>query len=277
MCISRGHKIAYEQRGQTHNVDMKTLVSITRKFGGRVALDFGKAVLDNCRQDHTVYRSQYHWVGPAADEGSRTQSDSRLRRATCLFLLRPHPDDSSIYQNYELLKRANLVLVDDIFLTSIDWPISRMVRAVDGVITTHSTLLLDAMAAETPVVRIPVNNNVLKDQKFVDTSLPIESIEDLAVIGDEDWHKGRIPDKLFAKDQVRQNRSWFSPSLNFFLNLRSVLNQSDSKQDAEKAKRFSETNFYNIAQLLNFSDNPHHNIAAVDSALKLYLNEPWDV
>ena len=41
------------------------------------------------------------------------------------------------------------------FLFCIDWPVARLLRAVDGVITTYSTLMIDAVAAEKPVVVLP--------------------------------------------------------------------------------------------------------------------------
>lgn len=80
-----------------------------------------------------------------------------------LFVLRPHPDDATSFENPQIFGIPNVLFVDEITLLSIDWSVSRLLRAVDGVITTYSTIAIDAAAAGKPVVFLPS-----EDLGFVD-------------------------------------------------------------------------------------------------------------
>jgi hypothetical protein len=91
-----------------------------------------------------------HWSAVARTEEQMLSwiRDLAAAHPDILFVLRPHPEDASVFGWN--IDRPNIVILDDLALICMDWPVARLVRAVDLVVSVPSTLLLDALAAGTP-------------------------------------------------------------------------------------------------------------------------------
>lgn len=92
-----------------------------------------------------------HWNALQASEESVEEWIAGLCGAhpDYLFVLKPHPMDASVHS--WATDRSNVMVLDDVLLSCMDWPVSRLLKSVDLVVTYPSTILLDAMAAGTPV------------------------------------------------------------------------------------------------------------------------------
>ena len=119
---------------QAEDVFAHRLGDWTRRFKKRVVVGLG-----------------LHYAALGQDSNSVRLWLERLcqRHPDTLFILRPHPEDVSIY-GWDT-RFENVLILDDIALTVIDWPVVRLLRSVDLLVTSPSTLVLDALAADTPV------------------------------------------------------------------------------------------------------------------------------
>ena len=173
---------------------------------GPVAGGFGRAILIGLG---------LHWRIHNHDAAGTAAWIARLcdRNPDTLFVIRPHPDDASPYEHAEMLGHPNVLLADELFLLTIDWPVARLLRTMDGVITTYSTLLIDAMAAGKPVVVLPHAAQLGVKQ----ASLPMAGPDDACPTLDEtDWATGQLPAALREprRDAAEAARAaWFAPSL----------------------------------------------------------------
>lgn len=105
------------------------------------------------------------------------------------FLVKPHPSER--VEEYEVLAQENSLIVDDIILGAMDLHISRLIHGVDIVVSSLSTLLLDAVIAGKPFVQYATGNEF--SYQFCD---PIE----LSALGD------------YLKDEAL----WNSPEISRF-------------------------------------------------------------
>ena len=186
-----------------------------------------------------------------------------------LFFIKPHPDDNSIYDFIASTDAENVILVDDILLTSIDWPLMRLVKAVDGVITTHSTLILDALISGTPVVRLPVEEERISSDVIRLASFPFKNFSSIPTITSEEWINGNLPRALSVPaltlpDNYRVNYS-------FFDSLIQIANHSSSELSKEAKQSLAEA-IASSMQYVNLNQNPHKNIASIDEAMERFLN-----
>ncbi|MEL4377913.1 hypothetical protein [Brucella cytisi] len=191
------------------------------------------------------------------------------RNPAQLFFVKPHPDDSSIYDFVSRRLYKNIILIDDILLTSMDWPLMRLLKAVDGVITTQSTLILDALIAGTPVARLPVEELKAFDSGLNNASFPFDDISIIPMISHDEWSQGAIPIALsnptISLPKAFGNHPCFFSNIIALSNNRKSLNASSVK--ASTAKALSEA-----MQHLNLNGNPHKDIYAIDAALEIFLS-----
>lgn len=135
-----------------------------------------------------------------------------------LFLVRPHFEDFTLYKNFDhLFSRDNIALVDEMFLLSIDLPVTRLLAMVDGVISTYSSLFLDAKAARKPVAFLPWQQNHGPDADgILPVSMPIprERLSSLQV-DDSTIERGLLPSALEVDDTCNGDTfaAWFKPSV----------------------------------------------------------------
>jgi len=161
-----------------------------------------------------------HWQVHASGGAETVAWLHRLsaRNPEVLFLLRTHPDDATIYEHPDVLTLPNVLVVDEMALLSMDIPVARLLRDVDGVITTSSTLILDALAASKPVALLPSQHKWdSPGNLFHRVSTPLIKDAHLSVVSGEDWAAGRLPDGLDSPASVDQD--WFAPSRNAVGNL----------------------------------------------------------
>ncbi|KAB2777289.1 capsular polysaccharide export protein, LipB/KpsS family [Brucella anthropi] len=190
----------------------------------------------------------------------------------CLFFIKPHPDDSSIYDFITSNPSQNILLVDDILLISMDWSLMRLLKAVDGLITTHSTLILDALAAQTPVACLPVDDSVLMSSGVKNASFPTDDFTLVPLISDEEWNEGTIPRCLeFLPDYYKDTEN-LQNSLYFYENLVKLLTL-DSKEDGWESvdTKATEALFFS-ARHLNLSQNPHREMQSIDEAIEIFVS-----
>lgn len=185
-----------------------------------------------------------------------------------LFFIKPHPDDSSIYSILASMHCKNFVLVDDILLTSIDWPLMRLIKAVDGVITTYSTLIIDALSAGTPVSTIPSDTDKTSNPIFVDAWSASDYGGMPPVLTEEEWTHGKVPafpaKKEIASDGLDEDEDFFTKIL--------LINNTWQDLDAASSKIAAAKIFYEAARYINLNKNPHPDISALDEALEIFLS-----
>jgi hypothetical protein len=199
------------------------------------------------------------------------------RNPDTLFVLRPHPDDSSVYGRPDLLARPNLVLMDDMALLALDWPVARLVRAVDGVITTYSTLALDALAAGRPLAVLPYRHDqARRPEAFFPASLPLNGAADaLPVLSDEDWNAGCLPAALTSpRDGTPQEagREWFEPSRHCLSRI-TGLGRGAAAHAVEPTRDAMAEAAFEAARFVSFDRHPHQDRANFTAGLTAFLNE----
>ena len=185
-----------------------------------------------------------------------------------LFFIKPHPDDNSIYDFIASTEAENAILVDDILLTSIDWPLMRLVKAVDGVITTHSTLILDALIAGTPVVRLPVEEDYISSDVIRLASFPFKNFSSIPTITADEWVNGGVPHTLSVPALTLPDN--YHVNYGFFDSLIEIVKHPSSERSKE-AKQSLAAAIVSSMQHVNLNQNPHKNIASIDEAMERFL------
>lgn len=185
-----------------------------------------------------------------------------------LFFIKPHPDDSSIYDFFSEKPYRNAILIDDILLTSMDWPLMRLLKAVDGAITTQSTLILDANIAGTPVVRLPVEESKAFGVGLTNASLSFDDVSVVPMISSDEWVQAAIPAAL-SKSAVSLADSEGNCTC-FFSNI-VALSGKQASLDAGSVKASTAKALSDAMQYVNLNNNPHKDIRAIDEALERFL------
>jgi hypothetical protein len=185
-----------------------------------------------------------------------------------LFFIKPHPDDSSIYDFFSEKTYRNAVLIDDILLTSMDWPLMRLLKAVDGAITTQSTLILDGNIAGTPVVRLPVEESKAFGAGLANASLLFDDVSVVPMISSDEWVQGAIPAAL-SKSVVSLAESEGNHTC-FFSNI-IALSSKQPGLNAGSVKASTAEALSEAMQYVNLNNNPHNDISAIDEALERFL------
>jgi len=225
----------------------------TRSFGQHilVALNLHWAVHQHSTSD------TYGWLSRLLEKNSDK-----------LFFIKPHPDDSSIYTVMANIQHKNFILVDDILLTSMDWPLIRLIKAVDGVITTYSTLIIDALSAGTPVSIIPADKDKTSSPIFVDAWSPSDYGGIPPALTEEEWVQGKVPafpaKKAITSDGLDEDDDFFTKIL--------LINNTWQELDAISSKIAAAKIFYEASRYINLNKNPHPDISALDEALEIFLS-----
>lgn len=92
----------------------------------------------------------------AKDQTSKHLEDMMKKNKDIFFILKTHPSEPAA--DYAYIQQPNCMIVDDILLGIIDFPISRLVASVDAVISSLSTLLLDGAIAGKKVILYDTDN-----------------------------------------------------------------------------------------------------------------------
>lgn len=204
-----------------------------------------------------------HWDVHAAGPEATAEWLARLADANpdVLFLLRPHPDDPSVHDRTDLLARPNVLLIDELVLFALDAAVARLVGEVDGVITTASTLVLDAVAAGRPVVVLPTRDTYGDPAHFLPMARGYLE-RSPPVLTREEWATGALPAGL---DRPSQPGPAFAPSRRAAERLVALL------ASPPPAPAFPlHTRYGNIAEAflaLDFDKHPHSGLARVADAL----------
>lgn len=216
-----------------------------------------------------------HW---AIHQHSAEETLSWLERLSAknqdtLFIIRPHPDDSSIYSAEALLSKKNVMLLDEMLLLSMDMQISRILKGVDAVITTYSTLAIDAVAAGKPVILLPFSKFDHTSTQYLKKSAPwISSGIELPVLDHTSWSKGEVPNfRLAGNAQSSLSKSsWFNPSLNSIQNICSLAARSLIDRNEDQISRMSIA-LASAIKSLCLDKNPHRDRELVTRAIQRFI------
>jgi hypothetical protein len=217
-----------------------------------------------------------HWNVHSHGPSETYQWIDRLTRENpeTLFLIRPHPDDSTAYEASALFERSNIVMADEILLQCLDWPVARLLRACDGVITTYSTLVIDAAAAGKPVVLLPSSSSAQDPASFLPVSTPWrQGVAAIPVITADEWSSGALPKPIRAVATEHENPdpAWFDPSREFLPRLAraTMAGRTESSASAEatlaKALMFA-------TQRHRLDENPNPARKRVTEALSAFVS-----
>jgi len=197
------------------------------------------------------------------------------RNPSTLFVLRPHPDDATIYERPGLFEHLpNLLLADEMTLLSMDWPVSRLVSAVDGVLTTYSTLVIDAAAAGKPVALLPSRPGAQDPAQYLTPSRPPSLDERLLhTLTDAEWASGTLPRNLVAGSpggMALQDEAWFAPSLYSVANIARI-GKAPIQPGLDKVMAAIGRQMTLAAFGLNLDVNPHPDRTRITTALQRHL------
>ena len=210
-----------------------------------------------------------HWLAHQGDQASVADWLTRASEAhpDILFLLRPHPDDWRSIDTAFVANNPNVLMLDDMTLLCIDWPLSRILRAVDGVISTHSTLVLDSLAAGTPTAILPTG---ITDQRLVDVQRRWRAMgaidlaaEDLANgLLPQGWTRARTDLDLHAGERYDD----------FVSGLLALIDQPDDPAAYAAAREAVRDSFLISCRDLSLDSHPHANRQAVSAALDAFAS-----
>lgn len=234
---------------------------------GNCAADFSQVILVGLNLHWAVHvhgaSDTYAWI----DRLTRANSET-------LFVIRPHPDDGSVYEVPALLERANIVIADEMLLQCLDWPVARLVRAADGVISTYSTLVIDAAAAGKPVVLLPAQGSARDAASFLPASLPWpEGVDALPLLSADEWSSGALPAVLQPRTEprIRCDTTWFDPSWTCLTMLIEVA-QTRRIGASDAAERSVAQALMTAARWHSLDDNPHRDRERVCEAISRFVS-----
>ena len=198
----------------------------------------------------------YEWVRRTID-----------RNPNCLFILRPHPDDHSIYAMADILQSPNILLLDDMTLLAMDVSISRLMQDVDGVISTNSSLHIDAMAAGKPTVMLPSQPGLTERGGLLDSSWPTRTGNAPETISTEEWSTGKLPSALNIPAEV--DSEWFAPSAETLQTLAKLA--PHPKRLPEIVERTTSALVVAGNRQLSFNRHPHRDMILLSEALSAFV------
>lgn len=234
---------------------------------------FGTFVADYARS--ILIGLNLHWGVHSHSPEATYQWIARLcaRNPDTLFILRPHPDDATIYEQPALLQVSNLMLIDELTLLSMDWPVSRLVSAVDGVLTTYSTLVIDAVAARKPVALLPYSDSARNPSQYLRPSQPrVVHGGIVPTLNSAEWTSGTLPTCLAnarGTTMVRDD-TWFGPSWTCLSKIVQIASRSSPSGKAKTASEIG-LQLLDATYNLNLDRNPHPDRTRIIAALDRFL------
>jgi hypothetical protein len=196
-----------------------------------------------------------------------------------LFIIRPHPEDSTVYERPELFEIDNVVVLDELALLALDWTVDRLVASVDIVVSTFSTLVLNAAAAKKPFCLLPMRTKVWAKRAYFPLSCPWSGaeLENLPIVSESEFLSGAIPEKLFSAEELEDPKvsAWFASSSLFWSNLSLNLSQQDvADADLSILKNDLNARASFILAGHNFDMHPHRNRQNVNRAIEVFCSKP---
>jgi hypothetical protein len=173
-----------------------------------------------------------------------------------------------------LLDRPNILLADELFLLSIDWPVARLVKAVNGVITTWSTLAIDAVAAGKPIVLLPsIARHAGDTAAFLPASVPWhKDSHRIRVLAPDEWASGQLPEELRGDvtGYIAPTEEWFTPSWMSLARLAEV-GKGPQLQGLKVAERILAGALAQAARWHSLDFNPHRDRHRLTMSLTRFL------
>jgi hypothetical protein len=126
--------------------------------GSGAALDDRLGVRTADYRRTVLFGTNLRWSAHTARRGSIIPDLCRLidSHPDLLFIVKTHPNER--VSDYRKALRKNSLVFDDVLLTRMDLSISRLVRVADLVVSSLSTLLLDAAVAGKPFLLFDTGN-----------------------------------------------------------------------------------------------------------------------
>lgn len=210
-----------------------------------------------------------HWLAHQGDQASVADWLTRAAQAhpDILFLLRPHPDDWRSIDTAFVAHHSNVLMLDEITLLCTDWPLSRILRAVDGVISTHSTLVLDSLACGTPTAILPTG---ITDPRLIDVQRRWRALGaiDLAA---EALANGLLPQDwptVRADIELRAGKRYDD----FLSGLLALIDEPDDPAARVAARGAVQDSFLMSCRDLSLDSHPHANRQAVSARLDAFAS-----
>lgn len=110
--------------------------------------------------DKTVLlATNMHWVLHTHSKDRVYENFHKIieKNPNVFFIIKPHPAEN--ISDYKVFKYNNSIVLDDLILGTIDFTIPRLIAGVDAVISSQSTLLLEAMIAGKNTIQYNTGNS----------------------------------------------------------------------------------------------------------------------
>ena len=135
-----------------------------------------------------------------------------------MFLIKPHPFDKSFKKSLDFDRIDNLIYLDQYILNMVGWPLSRIIKGCDGVITTFSSIMADAECAKVPIAMFPHENIQKLNANHIDVDSLIPqsiSLGKIQVVSKKLIHEGRLP--LFKLNPNKFHDQWHQKNHEFLI------------------------------------------------------------
>lgn len=208
-----------------------------------------------------------HWLAHDRQESGFADWLARTARHNpdVLFLLRPHPDDWHMTGGSSQMDLPNVLVLDEITLLCIDWPMTRVLSAIDGVISTHSTLVLDGLAAGKPTAIFPTG---ITDEHLLDVERAWKE-RGAVELSDDEISRGVLPKnwlECYSADVFARPAGY----VDFLSGLLALLDRHDDAEAIATATWEVERSFLESCRDLCLDAHPHANRQAVSVAIEQF-------
>lgn len=211
-----------------------------------------------------------HWLAHQSESGQTFDwlTAAADRYPDYLFLVRPHPDDWVALGATDLAARSNVIILDETTLMCVDWPLSRVIAAVDLVISTHSTLVGDALAAGKPTLILPT--------AIVDPALLVAEAQWLAqgavCLTPQDIAEGSIPEIMHVDRMPIAPRAT-EIETNLFATMLALVGLPDDAARIADASAAVQAAFLADCRNLSLDSHPHSSRQKVSASLSAFARD----
>lgn len=186
------------------------------------------------------------------------------------FMVRPHPDDWRFFETSLLLSLPNVLTLDEITLLCLDWPLSGILATVDGVVSTHSTMVGDALAADKPTAIIPSG---ISDQRLLDEERRW-NLAGATSLSAEQCQRGELPEQWLAEGVIAGHAPERGDYGEFLSNLVALIEEEDSPEALSAAMEEVNSAFLESSSDLCLDSHPHSYRQAMSAALERFVTSP---